>query len=188
MIEAIKSVLKQAAQVRGSGEAAEAERLLKEAAAEARAKDDAEQAEALLGVAQTCRDAGDRSTAAIHYAEAMTLLRTANNACQLAFALRHAADVRSELHEYAAATSHIEEAIRLYRGLAVDHDSAASLHLANALRVSALNNERQAQAQWTEAETLYAAGNITAGVDESRKHLQQLHTAAERGTHAETTT
>lgn len=188
MIEAIKSVLKQAAQARGTGEAAEAERLLKEAAADAKAKDDVAQAEILLSAAQTLRDADDRSSAAMNYAEAITLLRSTNDAGQLAFALRHAADVRSQLHEYAAAGSQIEEAIRLYRGLATEGDAAASLNIANALRVSALNNERQAHAQWTEAEALYTAGDVAAGMDESRTHLQQLEAAAERSTLAETTT
>lgn len=170
--------MKQAAQARGSGEAAEAERLYKEAAAEAKAKDDAVRAEALLGLAQTRRDAGDRVGASINYAEAITLLRAGNDTRLLAFALRHAADVRSELHEYAAAGWHIDEAIRLYRGFALEGDFSASLDLANALRVAALNNERQAHAHWTEAASLYAADDISAGVHESQQHLQRLHAAA----------
>ena len=86
--------------------------------------------------------------------------------------------MRSELHEYAAAASHIEEAIRLYRGFALEDDASASLDLANALRVAALNNERQAHAHWREAASLYASGDIAAGVDESQHHLQQLNAAA----------
>ena len=67
-------MLRQAAHARRSGESAEAERLYKEAAAEAKAKDDATRAEALMGTAQMRRDRGDRVSAAICYAEAITLL------------------------------------------------------------------------------------------------------------------
>ena len=170
LIGAIKSLLKQAAQARGSGESAEAERLYKQAAADAKAKDDAARAEALLGVAQTRRDQGDRIGASINYAEAITLLRTGNDTSLLAFALRHAADVRSELREYGAATAHIDEAIRLYRAA----EPQVSLDLANALRVAALNSEREALAAWLEAEKLYASEKIDAGAKECMRHLAQL--------------
>ncbi len=177
-------MLRQAAHARRSGESAEAERLYKEAAAEAKAKDDAARAEALMGTAQMRRDQDDRVSAAICYAEAITLLRAANDTCLLAHGLRHAADVRSELHEYAVAASHIDEAIRLYRALLRSPDPPPALDLANALRVSALNNERAARAAWNEARELYgsvAAGDVTedAGVKESSTHLGYLAATAE---------
>jgi tetratricopeptide (TPR) repeat protein len=170
MLEAIKSVLKQAAHARHSGEAAEAERLYKEAAAEAKAKDDVTRAKALMGVAQSRRDTGDLVFASINYAEAITILRGVGATQQLAYALRHAADVRSTLKEYAVAGSHIEEAIRLYRTF----DPPEPTDLANALRVSALNNEREAFASWTEACDLYATLEIPAGTDECETHLEHL--------------
>ena len=170
MIAAIKSLLKQAAHARGSGESAEAERLYKQAAADAKAKDDAAHAEALLGVAQARRDRGDLVAASINYAEAITLLRACNEPSLLAFTLRHAADVRSELREYGAANAHIEEAIRLYRAA----DPWSALDLANALRVAALNSEREAYAAWREAEKLYAGENVNQGVEECTMHLAQL--------------
>ncbi len=184
MIEAIKSVLRRATEARQSGQAAEAERLYKEAAAEAKAKDDATRAEALMGTAQMYRDRTDRVSAAICYAEAITLLRAANDTRLLAYALRHAADVRSELHEYAVAASHIDEAIRLYRALSVSEDPPPTLDLANALRVSALNNERAARGAWNEARQLYgsvAAGEAAedAGVQESSTHLGYLAATAD---------
>lgn len=180
MLEAIKSLLTRAASARHSGEAAEAERLYKEAAAEAKANDDVSRAEALMGSAQMRRDAGDRVFAAIHYAEAITLLRAANNTVLLAYALRHAADVRSELYEFAVAASHIDEAIRLYRSF----DPVLALDLANALRVAALNHERGARAAWREARDLYrvsADGEtaVDAGVEESSLHLGYLAANAE---------
>jgi tetratricopeptide (TPR) repeat protein len=170
LIGTIKSLLKQAAQARGSGESAEAERLYKQAAADAKAKDDVARAEALLGVAQARRDQGDRTGASINYAEAITLLRAGNDNALLAFALRHAADIRSELREYGAANAHIDEAIRLYRAA----DPVSSLDLANALRVAAMNGEREAHAAWREAETLYSSESVSAGVEECVKHLARL--------------
>ncbi len=170
LIGTIKSLLKQAAHARGSGESAEAERLYKQAAADAKAKDDVARAEALLGVAQSRRDQGDLVGASINYAEAITLLRTSSDNSLLAFALRHAADVRSELREYAAANAHIDEAIRLYRAA----EPQSPLDLANALRVAALNSEREAHAAWREAEKLYTVEHVAAGVDECIRHLARL--------------
>lgn len=166
MIGALKAVLAKAAQARQSGEAKEAERLYKEAAAQAEADDAVERAEALTGVAQARRDASDRTGAAIYYAEAITLFRTAGATLQLAHALRHAADVRSQIKEYGVAGTQIEEAIRLYRALGYAQDEQAEpLDLANALRVSALNDERRALAAWTEAAKLYREHATYIGVD-----------------------
>ena len=181
MIEALKSLqIKQASSARSRGEAAESERLFKEAAAQAEATESIERAEALTGVAQSRRDKGDRLGASIYYAEAITLLRTASATTQLAHALRHAAEIRSEMKEYGVAGTQIEEAIRLYRS---PQTEAEPLDLANALRVSALNDERRALQAWTEAEQLYTAADIPAGVTESQQHrerlapVQQEHTA-----------
>ena len=175
MIEALKSLLKQASSARSRGEAAESERLFKEAAAQAETTESIERAEALTGVAQSRRDKGDSLGASIYYAEAITLLRTASATTQLAHALRHAAEIRSEMKEYGVAGTQIEEAIRLYRSLQyANSDEADPLDLANALRVSALNDERRALAAWAEAEQLYAAANIPAGVTESQQHRENL--------------
>ena len=127
-----------------------------------------------MAAAQTRRDRGDRIGAAIVYAEAITLLRANNNTTrQLAYALRHAADVRSRLKEYAVAASHIEEAVRLYRTLVLS-DEATPLDLANALRVAALNAERQAHSAWQEARGIYDELAITAGVEECSERLESL--------------
>jgi tetratricopeptide (TPR) repeat protein len=174
MIETIKGLLKRASDARSSGERSDAERLYKEAAAKAAHDESVERAEALTGIAQARREAGDRTGAAIYYSEAITLLRNANAAAPLAHALRHAAEVRSEMQEYGVASIQIDEAIRLYRGL----EHPEPLHLANALRVSALNDERQAQDAWTEALALYRAAGIEAGIHESEEHLAQLKSVA----------
>ena len=170
MIEAIKSLLNLAAQARQSGEAADAERLFKQAAAEAANDDAIARAEGLMGVAQSRRDSGDRTGAAIYYSEAITLLRSAEATERLAYALRHAAEVRSELREYAVAANHIQEAVSLYRSV----NDADPLGLANALRISALNDEREARASWLEARDLYQAASVDAGVAEATAHLDHL--------------
>ncbi len=182
MIEAIKSVLRQAANARSSGESAEAERLYKQAATEARSKDEVARAEALMGIAQARRDQGDRIGASINYSEAITILRSSNDSTRLAYALRHAADVRSQLKEFAAAGAHIEEAIRLYRTLLLNGEGN-TLDLANALRVSALNDEREAHASWMEARTLYGQDNLLVAISECNQRLECLkhHDAKKAG-------
>lgn len=176
MIEALKSLLNLAATARKEGHRDDAERLYKEAAEEARAQDAVGRAEALCGSAQIRRDKGDRIGASIYYSEAITLLRNEHTnqpeliAPTLAFALRHAADVRSQLGEFAVAGSHIQESVRLYRTLR----PVPGLDLANALRIQALNNEREALAAWTEAHGLYAELALNAGVEEAVHHLEHL--------------
>jgi hypothetical protein len=60
--------------------------------------------------------------------------------------------------------------VRLYRAA----DPWSALDLANALRVAALNSEREAHAAWREAEKLYAVENINEGVEECTAHLLRL--------------
>lgn len=174
MIETLKALLKRASDARSSGEPSDAELLYKEAAAQAALDETVERAEALTGIAQARRDKSDRTGAAIYYAEAITLLRNANAQIPLAHALRHAAEVRSEMQEYGVASVQIDEAIRIYRAFEIP----VPLQLANALRVSALNDERQARDSWSEALTLYDASNVQPGVDESRRHLTSLESLA----------
>jgi tetratricopeptide (TPR) repeat protein len=176
MIDTIKALLKRASDARSSGEPSDAERLYKEAAAQAALDHTVERAEALCGIAQARRDRGDRTGAAIYYAEAITLLRNANAIVPLAHALRHAAEVRSLMQEYGVASVQIDEAIRIYRAFEVPEP----LHLANALRVSALNDERQARDAWKEAQALYTAAGVPAGANESERHLAHFERLAER--------
>jgi tetratricopeptide (TPR) repeat protein len=180
LIEALKSLFNLATAARNEGQDDEAERLYKEAAEAARAQDTVGRAEALIGAAQVRRRRGDRSGASIYLSEAITLLR-AEHAKQpetiaptLAYALTHAAELRSELGENAVAGSQIEEALRLYRAI----QPPPSRELADALRVSAMNNERQALAAWTEAQTLYIAISQDASIDEAQTHLEHLQQIA----------
>jgi tetratricopeptide (TPR) repeat protein len=176
LIEALKSILKQATHGRPPEDLeAEADRLaLEQAALAAKADEIVARAEELMTSAQERRNRGDRIGSSIIYAEAITLLRANSNTTrQLAYALRHAADVRSQLKEYAVAAAHIEEAVRLYRALVLN-DEATPLDLANALRVAALNGEREAHAAWREACALYGDLEITTATDECAQHLECL--------------
>ena len=173
MLNQLKSILHRAASARTRGEAAESERLFKEAAAQAEATESIERAEALTGVAQARRDKGDSLGASIYYAEAITLLRTASATTQLAHALRHAAEIRSEMKEYGVAGTQIEEAIRLYRSLPQTQKPTPSTSPTPSASPPSTTNAAPSQA-WAEAEQLYAAANIPAGVTESQQHRENL--------------
>ena len=168
MIETIKALLK--GKDPTPPEPTEAERLEKEVAAQAQQDEAIERAQTLTTDAQARRDAGDLIGSAIHYAEATNLLRNAEAWVPLAHALRHAADVRSQMQEYGVASSLIAEAIRLYSAF----DPPSPLDLANAHRVSALNDERQAHASWAEALPLYTAAGVAAGIAECEQHIVRL--------------
>ena len=180
MIEALKSLFNRATAARSEGHDDEAERLYKEAAEAARAQDTVGRAEALIGAAQIRRQRGDRSGASIYLSEAITLLRNefaTQSECiapTLAYALTNAAELRGELGENAVAGTQIEEAVRLYRAI----EPLPTLDLANALRVSAMNNEREALAAWTEAQTLYITIRENASIDEAQRHLEYLQQIA----------
>ena len=172
MIETLKALLK--GNDATPPEPTEAERLEKEAAAQAQQDEAIERAQALTATAQTRRNSGDLIGSAIYYAEAITLLRNAEAWVPLAHALRHAADVRSEMQEYGVAGSLIAESIRLYGAF----EPPSPLDLANAHRVSALNDERQAHASWADALPLYTAAGVQAGITECEQHIARLKHSA----------
>lgn len=151
-------------------EPTEAKRLEKETAAQVHQEEAIERAQALTATAQTRRSSGDLIGSAIYYAEAITLLRNADASVPLAHALRHAADVRSEMQEPGVAGSLIAEAIRLYGAF----EPPSPLDLANAHRVSALNDERQARGSWTDALALYTTAGIQGGITECEQHIARL--------------
>jgi tetratricopeptide (TPR) repeat protein len=189
MIEALKSLFNLATAARNEGHDDEAERLYKEAAEQARAQDTVGRAEALIGAAQVRRHRGDRQGASIYLSEAITLLRNefvTQPECiapTLAYALTHAAELRSELDENAVAGTQIEEAVRLYRAI----QPLPALDLANALRVAAMNNEREALAAWTEAQTLYITISLNPRIDEAQEHIEHLQQIAPAANRQETT-
>jgi ribosomal protein S15P/S13E len=102
--------------------------------------------------------------------EARAAARESQDQLELAYTLRHTADIASRVGAYEQATMEITEAISIYREHLQDH----TLDLANALRVAALNQERSALAAWYEAKELYASVDVSAGVQGATQHIQQL--------------
>jgi tetratricopeptide (TPR) repeat protein len=171
MTETIETKLTQAAQARRENLPADALALYEQARVEAQAASHTLQlARALSGLGQIHRDLGDNVTALDHYIEALKLLRPADEPIRRADTLRHAGDIASELGHHAQARTHITEALDIYR----NHKEVAPLELANTLRVLALNEERHLRIIWHEAGTLYATAGITAGLNESKAHIQHL--------------
>jgi tetratricopeptide (TPR) repeat protein len=131
-------------------------------------------AEAFCGLAQAERDIGNCAAAHHHYANAALLYRQIGPPAELAFALRHEADLARELHRAAEAEPLYREAETIYRGIG----SAACLDLANTLRGLALSLEQTGSAQtsrplWFEARDLYARCDVKAGVAECDRKLEQ---------------
>lgn len=121
--------------------------------------------------------------AALYYAEVITLFRNARADDRLAYALRQAAELRSQMTEYAVASSHIQEALRLYYAMSPQ----STLDIANALRVAALNSEREAHAAWCKAEAFYTVTDVKDGIKEAQQHLEALKMHSQ-GSQTDTTT
>ena len=123
------------------------------------------------------RNAREFAEAVSLHEQALLILRKLDRPAERAYTLRHLADLHSKLGELTKAKREIEEAINVYR----DTPYGKPLDLANALRVSALNTERQANKLWQEAQDLYGSLKIDAGVDEASVHIQHLTSATEPG-------
>jgi tetratricopeptide (TPR) repeat protein len=134
-------------------------------------------AEELNRSAQAKRNSGDISGAASLYEQALLILRKQDRPGRLAYTLRHLADIHSELGKFQKAKREIEEAISKYR----DTPYGSPLDLANALRISALNAERQTAQLWREAKEIYTSLNIPAGTDEAQLHIEHLSTLTATG-------
>lgn len=136
-----------------------------------------ETAEELNREAKLKRNEGEFAEAVSLHEQALLIFRKLDRPAERAYTLRHVADLHSELGELTKAKREIEEAINFYR----DTPYGKPLDLANALRVSALNTERQANKLWQEARSLYGSLKIDAGVDEAHVHIQHLTSATEPG-------
>ncbi len=122
--------------------------LLREQGEQARARND-------LPLAQDC------------YEKAVALLRDSGDPLRFAHTIRHLGDVLAEQHAKEAEACFIE-ALVLYRA------HRPSLHTANAIRSYALllsetGRHTEARPLWHEAELLYQAHAIEAGVEECRQ-------------------
>jgi hypothetical protein len=126
-----------------------------------------------LKEAAAAHRAGRSQDAVALAVDALAVSRQSNDPLLVAYTLRHTADIQAQLGFFDQSAIEITEAIRIYREHASDH----TLDLANALRISALNAERRAHAEWHEAETLYASVDVQAGVNGAKHHIQHLSAA-----------
>ena len=130
---------------------------------------------ALTERGKTERDRGHLVQAQRHYADALALSRCQNSSLRTAHIARHLGDIYRENGLALQAEPLLTEAISLYR---------QSLHtrvldLANAIRPLALLRTAQGDANsarqlWQEAQVLYSAINVEAGVAECSGHLAKL--------------
>lgn len=107
--------------------------------------------------------------------EAIRILRGTDDVLQLAHKVRHLGDLHRHCGRLDDAEACYDEALALYR----EHDAPGSLDLANAVRrMAALRELRgdaeRARALWRETRDLYAAVDLTAGVEEAERHLERL--------------
>jgi tetratricopeptide (TPR) repeat protein len=132
-------------------------------------------ADALMFLGQLDRDAGRGDEALPHYEEAIALARADGDKRILAHRVRHLGDLHQDAGRLEAAAPFYAEALALYR----QGNLAGPLELANALRGFALlqdarGDRAQARELWSEAKTLYATGNVPAGVAECSVRLARL--------------
>jgi tetratricopeptide (TPR) repeat protein len=129
----------------------------------------------LRELAEVERRLGDRAAARAHYEEVIQQLRSRGDASRLAHAVRHLGDVHHELKQSNLANACYREALALYRVI----PETQPLDLANAVRSMAILKQEmgateEATVLWTEAQALYLATGVEAGVAESTRHLAEL--------------
>lgn len=130
---------------------------------------------ALAGLGQVERDRGHREQSQKHYADALALCRRQGFPLRTAHIARHLGDIYRESGLMQQAEPLLSEAISLYRQ---DLDTTV-LDLANAIRPLALLKATQgdtddARILWQEAQVLYSAINVEAGVAECSRQLAML--------------
>ena len=109
------------------------------------------------------------------YEEAVAAARDCGDAMRLAHAVRHLGDVHRNAGRREDARGCYEEALTLYRNAA----SPPTLDFANAVRPMAIlkaeiGEPDAALALWREAQALYAAVDIEAGVEEAERWIVRL--------------
>lgn len=130
---------------------------------------------ALKGLGQIERDRGDLRAALHLYQEAVAVCREDDDVLWLAHTVRHVGDIQQDMGRIEQAELCYDEALAIYR----DHENAAPLDLANAVRPFALLKEilgahQEAASLWREARDLYNELHIDVGVKECTAHLAKL--------------
>jgi len=116
----------------------------------------------------------DRAGAAAFYEQACAAYELAGDAKRAMHSLRHAAELRLQVHEVEAAREEIGRVLRVYR----DH-GVGELELANTLRVAAMAEEAAgekvaAREMWVEARVLYQDEGVEAGAFEAGRRMMAL--------------
>ncbi len=137
--------------------------------------DEALLARALPGLGQIERDLEDTGNALAHYSEAAELHRAQGNSRRLAHTVRHIADIHLDAGELEQAGPLYEEALEIY----TNDPAAQPLDFANCIRGFAIFNEKSGSKEkalllWKEAQGLYEAVGVEAGVQESAQRAAAL--------------
>jgi tetratricopeptide (TPR) repeat protein len=132
-------------------------------------------AEAVHLLANVEIDLGDEERARSLWEEAVRILRTTDDALQLAHKVRHLGDLHRHCGRFGDAEACYGEALTLYRA----NDGEGSLDYANAVRrvakLKELQGDRaQALALWRETRACYAGVGMAPGVEEADSSIERL--------------
>lgn len=132
-------------------------------------------ARALTALGQIERDLGNTRAALALYQEAVTIYHAQGDILRLAHSVRHVGDIYSEDGQFAPAELCYQDALQMYRA----DQHTPPLDLANTVRGYAILKQKMDQREearqlWTEAQGLYEAMNVEAGIAESKRRLAQL--------------
>jgi tetratricopeptide (TPR) repeat protein len=120
-------------------------------------------------------DDGKLDEAMAYYEEALELCRLEGDQPLLAHTMRHLGQVWMDAGDMEKAEGNLVGALDIYRRF----PDASTLDVANAVRPVAILREKlgeteAAQELWTEAQALYTAAGVEAGVEEAAAHLDKL--------------
>ena len=171
----IAQLLDEAWRTRRDADYERGRRLVDEAAGLCREDDHESLGRAAHVYGQFERDEGNREGALHFYLEGYHHYVAGNHAEKMAHSLRHAADVRRDLEDSAAAERDFRLAIQMYRDL----DPSPAHPLANALRGFAMLLERigrndEALRRFEEAHRLYMQVGNAPGIEEMGRKVKQL--------------
>lgn len=131
---------------------------------------------ALAGLGQVESDRGHLDEARRHYGDALVAARRDQRAASVAYLARHLGDLSRRASAFLEAETLLSEALSYYR----THLDTTVLELANAIRPLALLKGAEGDISnaielWREAQVLYGAIGVVAGVEEGTGHLRELN-------------
>jgi tetratricopeptide (TPR) repeat protein len=129
--------------------------------------------QALKALGKIERDLGKGDAALSLYEEAVAIYRTEDDDLAMAHALRHVGDIHQDAGRLEQAEPCYIEALAIYR----NHGQTPPLDLANALRPFAILKDQKGEVTealrlWEEARDLYAAAEVSEGVEECSSRLR----------------